>query len=322
MAFDNLMATTSMLCDAHLSGKPECWEPYLSDTFTFVGPLADSACVGLPTFRARCKSYARELQHMRLHCDAPQVAFASDRTVVLLIIARSESLERTQPCLRITVVWCRQDGSGSKVAHIHASFSRHSHIAYLKTLEGGSETVPGPIPIEGTIVRDFDGVSRFINSGEIVFLEAAHQYVLFHTLSGNYKIRRTLSVALKEMGGTLVRVHRSYAVNASMVQSVSAEGVRMVTGDVVPIPAKRLAAVRADICRMRGMRSPKEYPPPRRYNGLRASARPRRVHLATTAYNRVTTPATSAASRFIAFLFLPAKGTTCLGIIRRSIAEG
>lgn len=268
-----------MLCDAYLSGEPECWEPHLSGSFSFVGPLADSACTGLDAFRARCKAYVHELMPLRLYCDAPQIVYATNRVVALFVTASPESPEQTQPYLRITIVWHIQDDQAPKLIHMHASFSYRSLVAYsqMRSADGGDAAVPKPALAGGVLVRDFDGVSRFINSGEVVYLEAAHQYVLFHTLFGTYKVRRTLSIALKEMGGMLVRVHRSFAVNASMVQSVSAGGVRMVTGDVVPIPAKRLPAVREDICRMRGMRSLRECPPPRRFSDLQTTAKPQQT---------------------------------------------
>lgn len=260
LLIDELTTTTSMLCDAYLSGKPECWEPYLSEGFSFVGPMADSVCVGLAAFRARCKAYVGELSPLRLYCEQPEVMLATKHAVVLLVSAVPEASAQPQICMRITLVWRLKGNQPPRLAHMHASFSHRSHMLFSQVRN--EEAEPASSPDGNVLVRDIDGVSRYINSGEVVYLEAAHQYVLFHTLFGTFKVRRTLSDVLEKQSGMLVRVHRSFAVNVSMVQSISADGVQMVTGDVVPTPSKRLSAVREDICRMRGVKALEKCPPP------------------------------------------------------------
>jgi len=60
-------------------------------------------------------------------------------------------------------------------------------------------------------------------------------------------LNRLLGDMENMLGGTFIRVHRSYLVNAAHIVSVKRYELTLTNGDVLPIPKQRYAQVRREI---------------------------------------------------------------------------
>jgi DNA-binding LytR/AlgR family response regulator len=96
-------------------------------------------------------------------------------------------------------------------------------------------------------IRDIEGVSHAVHPGAVVYLEAAHQYVDVHLLRETFRTRSSLSAMLDRLPATFVRVHRSFAINAKLVTSMSSSKITMSNGEQIYVPVKRRTAVRKQL---------------------------------------------------------------------------
>lgn len=74
-----------------------------------------------------------------------------------------------------------------------------------------------PAPIEHLLLSE-RGRIHVIRLAEILFLEAADNYVLIHTASGQHMMRQTLAGLAEKLGAGFVRCHRRYLVQLSCIE--------------------------------------------------------------------------------------------------------
>lgn len=89
------------------------------------------------------------------------------------------------------------------------------------------------------VVQTARGVS-VLPYDRIDYLQAARNYVAVHSEGREYLVRETFSNIMDELAGSsILRCHRSYAVNADRIREVLATGggprVRLESGDEVPL---------------------------------------------------------------------------------------
>ena len=69
---------------------------------------------------------------------------------------------------------------------------------------------------------------------EIVYVEALENYVTLNTSDDKYTIHFTMKAIESQLPSSLfVRVHRSYIVNKSMVQSIKENSLELIVGDTI-----------------------------------------------------------------------------------------
>jgi two-component system LytT family response regulator len=83
---------------------------------------------------------------------------------------------------------------------------------------------PGPRPAAGRLVVSERGQLRVIDCRELLWLQAADNYVELHTAQRLHLLRRTLDGLLADLGPGFVRIHRSRAVAVAAVRAVEAAG--------------------------------------------------------------------------------------------------
>lgn len=82
---------------------------------------------------------------------------------------------------------------------------------------------------------------------EIVDLEKAGNYVIFHTLSGDFKERATIDEKEKDFKPhAFIRPHISYLVNPLYIREVSNTNVILTDGTMLPLTKKLSKAVRQE----------------------------------------------------------------------------
>ena len=77
-----------------------------------------------------------------------------------------------------------------------------------------------PLPFQRVVVKS-NGKIRIIPAAEILYLEAADDYVKIHVKEGSFLKNNTLSYFESMLGDEqFVRVHRSYLLNVSMITKI------------------------------------------------------------------------------------------------------
>lgn len=95
--------------------------------------------------------------------------------------------------------------------------------------------------------RDSKGLTHWVQPSSVVYVEAAHQYTNVYCRDRSIRLRTPFSTVVDQLGDVVIKVHRSYAVNPAYVSTLENEMLYLVTGDKVPVPAKRVKAVRATL---------------------------------------------------------------------------
>ena len=104
---------------------------------------------------------------------------------------------------------------------------------------------------------DTKGTTHWVAPAQIVYVSAAHQYTNVHCVDRTIRVRAAFGMVLEQLAGTVVRVHRSYAVNPIYVSRLAGEMLYLVNGAKLPVPAKRVKEVRlmlAQYCEKLGTR--------------------------------------------------------------------
>ena len=73
------------------------------------------------------------------------------------------------------------------------------------------------------VVRGMGRV-RFVHADDVVYVEAARDYVVLHTADGAHLLRATMGTVERDLGGAFVRLHRSALARASAVQELRSDG--------------------------------------------------------------------------------------------------
>jgi two-component system LytT family response regulator len=94
------------------------------------------------------------------------------------------------------------------------------------------------LPLRQLVIPDRDRLV-IVPIPDIVWLEAADNYVVVHSLQGSPLMRRTLSSLVDDLHPTVMRTHRSAAVACAHVTGVSGRGngdriVHLVGGATAP----------------------------------------------------------------------------------------
>ena len=100
------------------------------------------------------------------------------------------------------------------------------------------------IPLQA---NDSSGTTHWLSPEDIVYVEANHQYTNVHCRTKNVRLRATFSNVVEQLGDTVMKVHRSYAVNPLYASHLEREILYLTTGDKVPVPSKRVRQVRKDL---------------------------------------------------------------------------
>ena len=231
------------------SGIPEQCAPYLADSFTFVGPFGRETTAGVHTFMDYFSRMAPLITKLDLSFGCPSMVFqGNENSVVFVGSASGERHPSVSP--RATLVWNISVPEKPQLVHMHFSIppveKRNNAFIPINSLLVSADT---RVPEHATLIyiRDIEGVSHAVHPGAVVYLEAAHQYVDVHLLRETFRTRSSLSAMLDRMPATFVRVHRSFAINAKLVKSISSSRITMSNGEQIYVPVKRRTTVRKQL---------------------------------------------------------------------------
>ena len=83
-----------------------------------------------------------------------------------------------------------------------------------------------------------------LNPEDVLSVRASGKHCVLHTFEGDREVACTLAELEGKLPDQFIRVHRSYIVNRSHMRTFGAEGIELVDGTRVPVPAKRRAQLR------------------------------------------------------------------------------
>lgn len=92
-----------------------------------------------------------------------------------------------------------------------------------------------------------DGKLHYFNPDDILYIQAQGKFCEVHTSQKILNLNRLLGDVENLMGGTFVRTHRSYIVNASHVTSIERYQLTLNDGTQLPIPKQRFTQIRREI---------------------------------------------------------------------------
>lgn len=113
--------------------------------------------------------------------------------------------------------------TGIKIPHIHISNGDEERIYQLRD----------------SLERQFR-----IHESEVLYLEAGHNYVLWHCGDINIEVRGSLKEAEQKVSEEFVRIHRSFIVNKNHIQKIARCYVLLDNDETLQIPVKKYCEVK------------------------------------------------------------------------------
>lgn len=249
MTTHNVLDLSALVLSSCTSGLPEQCAPYLAESFTFVGPFGRCTTADTHVFMHYFVRMAPLIIKLDLSFSYPILVFqGSDTSVVFAGGGPSERHPSVSP--RATLVWYASAGERPRLVHMHLSIPPVEKRGSTFALIGAAlDSVDARVYEYASLIyiRDNSGISHAVHPGAIVYLEAAHQYVDVHLLRETFRTRSSLSAMLDRLPATFVRVHRSFAINAKLVTSMSSSEITMSNGEQIYVPVKRRTSVRRQL---------------------------------------------------------------------------
>jgi hypothetical protein len=249
MTVHSVLDLSTLVLVSSTSGIPEQCAPYLADDFTFVGPFGKGTTAGMHAFMDYFSRMAPLITKLDLSFGCPVLVFQNGETSVVFIGSASGERHLTVSP-RATLVWSTSTPEKPQLVHMRFSIPPvekriNSFIPINSLLDSADTRAPEYASL--IYIRDIGGVSHAVHPGAVVYLEAAHQYVDVHLLRETFRTRSSLSAMLDRLPATFVRVHRSFAINAKLVTSMSSSKITMSNGEQIYVPVKRRTAVRQQL---------------------------------------------------------------------------
>ncbi len=126
-----------------------------------------------------------------------------------------------------------------------------NHVKLTPVRSGGEELKKrsSSVPLSDKLVFSGDGGgSYYISPSSIVYIEGGKNLsCIIHTQGKNYKVRHLLKDIEKNLPDCFYRHHASFIVNLNHIACVKNYHIVLDTGDELPIPQKKYAAVKSYI---------------------------------------------------------------------------
>lgn len=105
-------------------------------------------------------------------------------------------------------------------------------IKHLKLLHLSNVDAPNKSQI---ISLKKAGKVHLINKNQILYIEAAEDYVKYFLKDEMFMIKRTLKTVLNELGDHFIQIHRSYIINKLFIHSIAANSVILTNKLEIPL---------------------------------------------------------------------------------------
>lgn len=157
----------------------------------------------------------------------------------------------------VTACFQQDQNNVWKIFHLHISnanehqiddevfpfaVNRETYDYVRRILHTGRRTgiLPSRIAIE-------DGKLHYLDPDDILYVKAQGKYCTVQCTQSVLQLNRLLGDIENLLGGSFVRIHRSYLVNTAHVVSVERYRLTLTNGTTLPIPKQRFAQIRREI---------------------------------------------------------------------------
>lgn len=96
-------------------------------------------------------------------------------------------------------------------------------------------------------VRSFHEETWFLESTEILYIESAHNNVIWHCREYQVESRDTLKRLEQCLPDAFVRIHRCYIINVRQIHKIRGNEVEMINGDILTIPVRNGTRLQREI---------------------------------------------------------------------------
>lgn len=228
----------------------------MAEDFTWIGTQEDQYASSLDAFRTAIERTKLQRISVILTSEEYEASACSDTLCVVTgrclkfsYPAANEAMSQWQ---RLTFVWEKIAGE-PKLRHWHVSCplqpldndGAYPRQAGRQLFEHVQAMLRHQEQEHVLVVRDAAGVTHRIAHADIVYLEAVKQRTIIHCANRDVVVYRCLSAVLEDLGKTVIRVHRSFAVNPQHVAYLHKNNLALDNGADIIIPAKRLADVKS-----------------------------------------------------------------------------
>ncbi|MCX7218316.1 response regulator [Undibacterium sp.] len=94
----------------------------------------------------------------------------------------------------------------------------YDEARFLRALQKARERLQKPVAPPDHLLCNEKGRIQVVKLSDILWVEAADNYVLLHTVNGQRMLRQTLSGILEKLGSGFARCHRRYLVQLCSIQ--------------------------------------------------------------------------------------------------------
>ncbi|MBQ7447221.1 MAG: LytTR family transcriptional regulator [Eubacterium sp.] len=180
----------------------------------------------------------------RYHNEIPDL----QKSCELLICWLNVSTEADQPAWRITLFRICDDETGFEPAAASPGTLRDPSMPR-------DALVREPRPSYGSIrsdlirINDKHHIVHILEKDDIIWAESDRLHSVIHTHTGTIRTNITLSHLAEDALSCLYRPHISYLINPRYLYQINKEHLIMTDGMIIPIPERRFAQVKKDLCK-------------------------------------------------------------------------
>ncbi|MBR1812709.1 MAG: response regulator transcription factor [Lachnospiraceae bacterium] len=87
----------------------------------------------------------------------------------------------------------------------------------------------------GRLIIRANRMDVILDRKDILYIEGANQYVIYHTKEKEYRVSTSLKKAEEEVGSTFARCSHSYIVNLNHVRTILLKDVVLTNGETLPL---------------------------------------------------------------------------------------
>lgn len=227
--------------------------PYLSDGFMWIGANDEHWAENLGIFFDSL-SRLPGISPVTISDEEYHLLFHERNIWILYGRHKATSTPENGPVnhahMRFTLVWRKYENE-LRLIHMHASNSGDIPLKQFPSEYG--ESAPENVPLmehfkkllslpsasKKLMFKDLNGVHRFLLPEEVIYLEADLQRTVIHTKEGSFPVHGLISEIEKSMPESFYRIHKSYLLNSSYVDSIFRYKAKLKDGILLPIGRDR-----------------------------------------------------------------------------------
>ncbi len=153
--------------------------------------------------------------------------------------------------LRVVFNWRVHEGGSVRISYLEVTLPVDRDTLGLPD-EKKSETMDYPKNWDSHVeFKDDQGIVHYVDEDRIVYVEAQGRKTVVYCDNDEMVSQDGIGTMEEMPGSQFIRLHRTYLVNGWKVKSLSSRGATMTNGHVLPVPVRRLVALREEINQVR-----------------------------------------------------------------------